>query len=142
VGERSGAYEGCRSRCGTLLDGLRAVHDFRHGFQESLAEPGGAERLAPAIADNPPVTSPARADAPRTGRRAIYVNPLFTTHIEGLTRAESDALLGFLYRHVVTDEFTVRLSWKPHTVAIWDNRVTLQHKPVNDFLSMHRRCTA
>jgi taurine dioxygenase len=65
------------------------------------------------------------------------VNALFTTRIEGFSRAESDALLAFLYRHVVTEEFTVRLSWRPGTVAIWDNRVT-QHKPVNDFLPQHR----
>jgi len=39
---------------------------------------------------------------------------------------------------VVTEEFTVRLSWTPDTVAIWDNRST-QHKPVNDFFPQHRR---
>jgi taurine dioxygenase len=132
------AYDALSEPMRTLLDGLRAVHDFRHGFRESLAEPGGTERLAGAIADNPPVCHPLVRTHPRTGRRAIYVNPLFTTGIEGLTRAESDALLGFLFPHVVTEEFTVRLSWEVHTVAIWDNRVTL-HKPVNDFLSMHRR---
>jgi len=32
----------------------------------------------------------------------------------------------------------VRQSWQPQTVAIWDNRCT-QHKPVNYFLSMHRK---
>jgi taurine dioxygenase len=38
----------------TMLEGLYAIHDFRYGFQESLAEAGGAERLAAAVADNPP----------------------------------------------------------------------------------------
>jgi taurine dioxygenase len=120
-----------------LLDGMHAVHDFRRGFAESLAEPGGPERLAGAVAENPPVRHPVVRTHPRSGRKAIFVNTLFTTHIEGLTRAESDALLGFLFRHVVTDEFTVRLSWQPDTVAIWDNRTT-QHKPVNDFFPQHR----
>jgi taurine dioxygenase len=133
----SAAYAGLSEPMRNLLDGLRAVHDFRHGFQESLAEPGGAERLAPAIAANPAVTHPLVRTHSGSGRKAIFVNPLFTTHIEGLTRPESDALLAFLYRHVVTDEYTVRLSWQPDTVAIWDNR-TVQHKPVNDYFPQHR----
>lgn len=116
---------------------LNAVHDFRHGFQESLAEPGGAERLAGSIAANPPVEHPLVRTHPETGRQAIYVNALFTTHIKGLTRLESDELLKFLYQHVVTEEFTVRLNWSPNTLAVWDNRST-QHKPVNDFFPQHR----
>jgi len=134
----SAAYEALSEPVRKLVDGLYAVHDFRHGFRESLAEPGGAERLAPAIAANPPVRHPVVRTHPETGKRAIYVNRLFTTHIEGLGRAESEAILEMLYRHVVQDEFTVRLSWQPLTVAIWDNCCT-QHKPVNDYLSMHRK---
>lgn len=134
----SAAYEGLSEPIRRLLDDLEAVHDFRHGFQESLAEPGGAERLAPAIAENPPVTHPLIVTHPETGKRVIYVNALFTTHIVGLNRDESRMLLEFLYRHVVTEEYTVRLSWEPKTVAIWDNRAT-QHKPVNDFFPQHRK---
>jgi taurine dioxygenase len=132
------AYEGLSEPMRRLVDGLEAVHDFRHGFQESLAEPGGAERLAGAIAENPPITHPLIVTHPETGRKVIYVNALFTTHIVGLTKAESRTLLEFLFRHIVTDEYTVRLSWEPKTVAIWDNRAT-QHKPVNDFFPQHRK---
>ena len=121
-----------------MLGNLRAVHDFRHGFKESLAEPGGEERLAGAVAANPPVSHPVIRTHPETGAKAIYVNPLFTTHIEGLAGAESRELLKFLYGHQVTPEFTVRLSWAPHTAVIWDNRSVL-HKPVNDFFPQHRK---
>ena len=121
-----------------LLAPLTAVHDFAHGFSESLAEPGGAERLAPALAENPPVEHPLVRTHPETGAKSIYVNRLFTTRIKELTVLESQHLLEFLYRHVVADEHTVRLSWQPGTVAIWDNRST-QHKPVNDFFPQHRK---
>ena len=131
------AYDALSPQMQAFLLPLHAVNDFRHGFRESLAEPGGAERLAPAIAENPPVQHPLIRTHPETGRKAIYVNALFTTHIADLPTKESDALLAFLYRHVVTEEHTVRLSWQPGTVAIWDNRST-QHKPVNDFLPQHR----
>jgi taurine dioxygenase len=134
----SAAFEALSEPMQKMLEGLYAVHDVRHGFQQSLAEPGGPERLAPAIEANPPVKHPLVRTHPETGRRAIFVNRLFTTHIEGLTAAESRSVLAFLHQHVVTEEFTVRLSWKPGTVAIWDNRGT-QHKPVNDFFPMHRK---
>jgi taurine dioxygenase len=117
---------------------LEAVHDFRHGFQESLAEPGGQERLQPAIDANPPINHPLVITHPESGKRALYVNALFTTRIVGLSADESRGILEFLYRHIVTDEFTVRLRWEEGTVAIWDNRMT-QHKPINDFFPQHRK---
>ena len=132
------AYRALSEPMQRLLENLRAVHDFRHGFRESLAEPGGEERLAETVAANPPISHPVIRTHPETGDRAIYVNPLFTTHIEGLTAAESRDILNFLYRHIVTPEFTVRLSWEPHTLAIWDNR-SVQHKPINDFFPQHRK---
>lgn len=131
------AYEALSPEMRTFLTPLKAVNDFRQGFRESLAESGGAERLAPAIAENPPVEHPLVRTHPESGRKAIYANELFTTKIVGLPSKESDALLAFLYQHVVAVEHTVRLSWEPGTVAIWDNRST-QHKPINDFLPRHR----
>ena len=132
------AYDALSEPLRRLLDPLNAVHDFSHGFRESLAEVGGRDRLAGAIAENPPVSHPIVRLHPETGRRALYVNPLFTTHIEGVSRPESEALLAFLFQHQVTEEFTVRLRWAPGTLAIWDNRSTL-HKPVNDYFPQHRR---
>ena len=132
------AYQGLSPAVRTFVDGLRAVHDFAHGFRESLEAPGGYERLRTAVAENPPITHPVVRTHPASGARSLYVNPLFTTRLEALSRRESDALLALLCREIATDEYTVRLSWRPGTIAIWDNRTT-QHKPVNDYFPQHRR---
>jgi taurine dioxygenase len=132
------AYDGLSSDMQNFLSGLTAVHDFAFGFKESLAEPGGRERLAQAIADNPPVEHPVICTHPESGKKVIFVNELFTTHIVGMTAKESRALLNFLYEHVVTPEFTCRFNWQPNSIAIWDNRST-QHKPINDYFPAHRR---
>lgn len=132
------AYDGLSCHMRDWLDDLHAEHDFRVGFAESLAEPGGEERLAQGVADNPPTVHPLVHHHPESGRRALYVNALFTSRIVELEAAESRALLAFLTRHIVAEEFTVRLGWQRGTVALWDNRST-QHKPVNDFLPQHRR---
>lgn len=132
------AYDALSPAFKALLQDLTAVHDFRKGFAESLAEAGGAERLAAAVAANPPVSHQVVLVHPHTGRRAIYVNPLFTSHIEQLSRLESEHLLAFLTRHVVRSEFQLRLAWRPRMLAIWDNRLT-QHRPINDFHPAHRK---
>ena len=132
------AYDGLSSGMQNFLSSLTAVHDFAFGFKESLAEAGGRERLAQAVADNPPVEHPVICTHPESGKKVIFVNELFTTHIVGMTAKESRALLGFLYEHVVTPEFTCRFSWQPNSIALWDNRST-QHKPINDYFPAHRK---
>ena len=61
---------------------------------------------------------------PVTGRRLLFVNPIFTDHLVGVEREESDAILGQLYRHCANPAFNVRFRWEPHSVALWDNRCT------------------
>jgi taurine dioxygenase len=132
------AYDGLSFQMQQFLEGLTAVHDFAWGFKESLAEPGGQERLADAVAANPPVRHPVIHTHPETGKKVIFVNSLFTTHIEGLRKIESDAILALLFDHITTAEYTCRFQWRPNSIAIWDNRST-QHKPINDYFPAHRR---
>ena len=132
------AYEGLSEKMQHLLAGLEAEHSFEYGFKESLAEPGGRERLAGALAANPPVTHPVIHTHPETGKKVIFVNPLFTTKIIGMKEKESRALLEFLYQHIITDEFTTRFQWTENAIALWDNRST-QHKPINDYFPAHRK---
>ena len=132
------AWEALSDRLQRYLDGLSALHSFAHGFRHSLAEPGGWDRLAETVRANPPVRHPLVRTHPRSGRRALFVNRLFTTHIEGLSEAESDAMLRFLFEHLETPELSCRFQWRPDSIAFWDNRATL-HRPVNDFFPAHRR---
>ena len=132
------AYDGLSPGMQSYLEGLTAVHDFSHGFRESLAEPGGRERLADAVAANPPVRHPVVQTHPETGKKVLFVNALFTTHIDGLPPLESAEVLQFLWRHASLTEFTCRFSWTPDSLVLWDNRST-QHKPVNDFFPATRR---
>jgi taurine dioxygenase len=74
---------------------------------------------------------------PLTGRKALYVNTAHTTQIVGMTEAESKGILEFLYEHQTKPEFTCRFSWRPHSMAFWDNRC-VQHNPVNDYHGYRR----
>jgi taurine dioxygenase len=131
------AYEGLSQPMKDFLDNLNAEHDFSYGFKESLAEPGGREKLEDAVKANPPVIHPVIRIHPESGKKVIFVNSLFTTKILELTLSESRSILNFLYDHVKTPEFTCRFNWEPNSIAFWDNRST-QHKPVNDYFPAHR----
>ncbi|MBU3700842.1 MAG: taurine dioxygenase [Acidimicrobiia bacterium] len=83
---------------------------------------------------------PVVIEHPATGRSALAVNRLFTRRIPQLTPEESDALLGQLFDHGERPEFTVRWSWTPGDVVIWDNRCT-RHHAIGDYDAervMHR----
>ncbi|MEZ7959301.1 MAG: taurine dioxygenase [Pseudomonadales bacterium] len=134
----SAAFEGLSPAMQDFVSGLTAIHDFSFGFQESLNEPGGRDRLAQMVIDNPPVEHPVVRTHPLSGKKGLFVNSLFTVSIKELSKKESDSLLALLFNHVVTPEYTCRFQWQPDSIAMWDNRIT-QHKPVNDYWPAHRR---
>ncbi len=77
---------------------------------------------------------------PETDRRSLFVNRLFTRSLCQLNPGESGALLAYLYDWCERPEFSVRWSWRPGDVAMWDNRCT-QHYAINDYDServLHR----
>jgi taurine dioxygenase len=133
------AYEALSAPFRAFLSTLEAVHDFTRSFPPDLqvSRNAGESRYEKARREHPPVTHPVVRTHPETGRRGLFVNEGFTTHINGLKPAESAAILEFLREHIQRPEFLVRWRWKKNAVAFWDNRNT-QHYAVNDYLP-HRR---
>ena len=113
------------------LESLRAVHDAAATFEAFRADdPHGAHQKM--LADLEPVSHPVVRIHPETGDGVLFVNPVFTRHIEGLPAAESRALLELLYDHIAQPERTVRWRWRAGDVAFWDNRATA-HYAVADY---------
>jgi taurine dioxygenase len=56
------------------------------------------------------------------GRKALFINPVYTVGIEGLDAGESGALLSRLFAHTLQDRFIYRHSWRPDMLTMWDNR--------------------
>jgi alpha-ketoglutarate-dependent taurine dioxygenase len=126
-----------------LIDDLQAVHRISplaywgEPFDSALTR-GDAIELYEQAARVPPVIHPVVRVHPTTGLRALFVNPGFTSHVVGLSRIESEAVLEMLYAHMVQPELVLRHRWCSGDVVIWDNRATM-HYATDDYGAAKRR---
>jgi taurine dioxygenase len=116
------AYDALSDRMKAYLDGLQATNDAVVGF-------GG---ITPEGMKLPRSIHPVVRTHPVTGKKALYVSKGYTTRIEDIPKEESAALLAFLFQHVQRPEFQCRFSWRPHSIAFWDNR-SCQHSAIWDY---------
>jgi taurine dioxygenase len=132
------AYAALPEPLRTLADGLRAVHRF--GVDESDYSEGADAKREKFAANRMVTEHPVVRVHPETGERALYVNPLFTSHIVGFSRNQSRRVLELFYEHLTRTEFTVRFRWDAGSVAFWDNRSTAHVGPVDlNHLDVDRR---
>jgi taurine dioxygenase len=126
------AYEALSEPMKRLLEGMTAIHDGEHVYR------GRYEGVRAGGVVFPRAEHPVIRTHPVTGRKALFVNGVFTTRIVQLSRNESDAVLPMLYRHVETPEFQCRFRWRPGSIAFWDNRCA-QHHAMWDYYPNRRR---
>ena len=123
------AYEALSRTFRRMLEGLRAVHSATRAYGTKGVFARETEARTMEISVSPEadksLTHPLVRTHPVTGRKALFVSPVYTTGIEGLTPKESQAILGFLFQHMTQDEFIYRHKWRPGMVLMWDNRCTM-----------------
>lgn len=136
------AYDALSDPLKRMLDGMQAVHSAARAYDPAVTGTEKYEgktpiryRYSDAIREE--VVHPVIRTHPRTGRKSVYVNQMFTQRIVGLPQGESDALLRYLYEHATRPEFTCRLRWQPRTLAMWDNR-SVQHYAIDDYQQFER----
>ena len=122
------AYEALSEPIRRLLDGLTAEHDGAPYYRSVNARIGRDD----GVRTYPRAEHPVIRTHPETGRKALYVNEMFTTKIMGLSKRESDALLNLLFTHIQRPEFQCRFRWTKNALAFWDNRC-VQHMAIWDY---------
>jgi taurine dioxygenase len=113
------AYEELSPSMKTYLEGKTATHDGSRAFDKR-------KNVYP-VSVHPVVVC-----HPESGRKALFVNREFTSHINEVPAAESRGVLEFLYEHLSRPHWSMRFRWTNHSIAFWDNRCT-QHYAIWDY---------
>jgi taurine dioxygenase len=116
------AYEDLSSHYQRLLDGLQVLHSTKR---------------TPFVKQQTQAVHPAIIRDPVTGKKALYVNSIYSERFLDMSEPESDSLMKFVFEHVNSPEFHVGLTWRPGMTAVWEERVT-QHRAVNAFIGPRR----
>jgi len=119
-----GAYDALSPKMQALLDSLNAIHTAGEAFNPTSVSGGSY--------DNPEAVMkyshsqdlftqnihPVVRVHPETGRKALFVNSMFTTCFEDMTRFESKPILDYLFSLVGLPHLTCRFRWTAGDVAM------------------------
>jgi taurine dioxygenase len=123
------AYDALSPPMREMLSGLRAVHSATRAYgTEGVFAKETQKRTLQIITSSEAdksLTHPLVRTHPVTGRKALFISPVYTVGVEGMTPAESAAILGFLFQHMTQDTFIYRHRWRPKMLLMWDNRCTM-----------------
>ncbi|MGH8663176.1 MAG: TauD/TfdA dioxygenase family protein [Burkholderiales bacterium] len=137
------AYDGLSPDMKERVGRLRNVHSYReyrlknYAAQQEDMRRGirTVQEFAPSpeqLASVPDMEVAVVRVHPVTGRNCLFVNEGHTSHLAGMSRAESDAQLAELYAHITQPEFVYGHSWRAGDLLMWDN-VAVQHKATFDY---------
>ena len=132
------AYDDLPEALKRRVAGLRLKHDGTYNS-------GGYVREGITATDDP-VASPGTyhpvvCTHPETGRRCLYLGRRRNAYIEGLSLAESEALLDELWQYATREELSWYNQWRVGDLVLWDNRCTMHRRDPFDAGSrriMHR----
>ncbi len=137
------AYDRLPAPLRTLAENLWAVHTNRYDYatlHDGPNAPLTAEQRSyrdEFVSDYYETEHPVVRVHPETGKRVLLLGH-FVKQFVGLGSTESATLFNLFQERITKLEHTIRWSWEPGDVALWDNRAT-QHYAVADYDDLYRR---
>jgi len=123
------AYEALSPTLQRMLAPLQAIHSAKQSYgSKGVFSKETEKRTMQIIVSeeaDASLTHPLVRTHPVTGRKALFVSPVYTVGIEDLTPPEAKAILGFLFQHLTQEEFVYRHHWREQMLLMWDNRCTM-----------------
>ncbi len=120
------AYDSLSEAVRRMIDPMEAVHSDWRVFP--LLDRAYTAMLNKGLSNAHPVVRV----HPETGRKALFVNELWTERLVGVPEDESRDILEMLYAQTRRLEFMMRWRWRKNDVVFWDN-CAFQHYAVRDY---------
>lgn len=133
------AYDALSDGLKTSLSQMRAVHSAVRSYGPDATLKNHMENMTITNETREPDTMshPVIRLHPITRRPALWVNPTYTIRFADMTEKESAPLLHYLNQLAVSPSYSCRVTWKPGTLTMWDNRCT-QHCATSDYQGQRR----
>lgn len=122
-------YESLPDLLKRRIDGLRIKHDGTYnsgGYVRQGIQPVDDPRLSQGV------FHPLVCTHPETGRKVLYLGRRRNAYIDGLSLAESEALLDELWSYSNRAELTWHNVWSVGDLVLWDNRCTMHRRDAFD----------
>ncbi|PZW46201.1 TauD/TfdA family dioxygenase [Pseudomonas sp. URMO17WK12:I2] len=120
------AYETLPGELRQAIEGKRAAHSYTARYADEVFSGIRRPTLTEAqLAEVKAVVHPVVRTHPETGRKGLFVNENFTTHILDVAEDESRQILAELYAHSARPEFIYRHQWQDGDMVFWDNRALI-----------------
>ena len=115
------AYEELPERLKSQIQGRKARHNFGNLHKISkLKEMTEEER-----AKVPAIWQPMVRVHPVTGRKSLYISPIYNDEVEGMDPAAGKALIDELTAHASQKKYVYSHRWETDDILMWDNRCTM-----------------
>jgi taurine dioxygenase len=136
---------GMQAAWATLPDTLKSKVRGRRIKHDGTYNSGGYLRKGVTPTDDPHKAPgawhPAVISHPATGAPSLYLGRRRNSYVEGLSLAESDALLDALWAHIEREDLRYQHRWRVGDLLLWDNRSTMHRRDPFDSATrrvMHR----
>ena len=121
--DMAAAYEALPADIKYVLDGKQATQSYE-AFNRAYSVPTNDKQKR----RSPDIDQPVVRTHPITGVKALYLCPGMTTRIVGLSEAESDEMLDFLFDWSIKPEFVYSHEWQDGDCLMWDNACTMHRR--------------
>ncbi|MEH6477040.1 MAG: TauD/TfdA family dioxygenase [Sneathiella sp.] len=135
------AYETLSEGMKQIIEPLIAVHSAKRPYGMGKSLLGDTDKKAMTIIRSEKaheeMEHPLVRTHPETGEKSLFVNPVYTIRLKGMSESDSREILQKLFKHCLQEEFKCRFRWQKNSVAMWDNRCAM-HFAMNDYDGFRR----
>ena len=121
--DMAAAYEALPDDVKQTLDGKKATQSYE-AFNKAYSVPTNKEQKR----RSQDIDQPIIRTHPITGIKSLYLCPGMTTRIVGMSQAESDDMLEYLFEWSVRPEFVYSHQWQDGDCLMWDNACTMHRR--------------